>query len=215
MTTANKQIRRSLISAAALAALLSFGIPAFAAPGAHGPGGEHIDMPNASAGATGARPGLEARSEAFELVATLQADGLSILIDRYDTNEPVLGATLEVESSGIKAQAKFHADHGDYGVDDAALLALLRTPGEHALVFTLVAGADADLLDGTLHVPASAAAGGHADDHGHGLHAWEIAALAAGGLVLAGGVVVLMRRRRRSRDGSNGSSIVSAQGVRA
>lgn len=195
---------RSFIPAATAAALLLVAAPAWAAPGAHGPGGEHLDSPNASAGTASARPGLEARSEAFELVATLHASELSILIDRYATNEPVLGATLEVESAGVKAQAKFHADHGDYAIDDAALLALLRKPGEHALVFTLMAGADSDLLDGTLRVAAPAAAGGYADDHAHGSHAWEIAAWAAGGVVLAGGVLVLMRRRRRGFAGAQG-----------
>lgn len=202
-----KQVR-SLICVAAAAALLSFAAAAFAAPGAHGPGGEHIDTPNAPTGAAGARPGLQARTEAFELVATLNPGELSVLIDRYETNEPVLGATLEVESGGVKARARFHAEHGDYAIDDAALLALLRKPGEHALVFTLVAGADSDLLDAALRVAAPPAA---VDDHGHawlGLHGWEIAALAAGGLVLAGGAVALMRRRRRR-------GFVGAQGVQA
>lgn len=197
-----------LIPVAAAAALLFFGTPAFPAPGAHGPGGEHLDTPNASAGAADARPRLEARTEAFEIVATLHTSELSILIDRFETNEPVLGATLEVESGGVKAQAKPRADRGDYAVDDATLLARLSKPGEHALVFTLVAGSDSDLLDGTLRVAAPPAA---LDDHGHawlGLHGWEIAALAAGGLLLAGGAVVLVRRRRRR-------GFVGAQGVQA
>ena len=39
---------------------------------------------------------------------------LSVTIDRYDSNEPVLGAAVEVESDGMRAAAQFHADHGDY-----------------------------------------------------------------------------------------------------
>ncbi|NUZ09019.1 hypothetical protein [Piscinibacter koreensis] len=177
--------------------------PALAAPGAHGPNGEHLDAP-ASQAATSALPRLEAKTEAFELVATLQATELSVLIDRYATNEPVLGATLEVEAGGIKARATFHADLGDYAFDDAKLLALLRTPGEHALVFTLVAGAETDLLDGTLVTTAAGAAAaadhshahddhGH-DDHGHD-HTLEYAAWSVGGVLLLAGAYVWRRRR--------------------
>ena len=77
-----------------------------------------------------------------------------ILIDGYETNEPVLNGNLEVEFNGIKATAKFHADHGDYVVDDANLLKALAKPGKHALLFTFSAGKDNDLLEGTLDVSA-------------------------------------------------------------
>jgi hypothetical protein len=175
-------------------------------PGAHGPNGEHLDAPS-TAVMRPALPRVEAHTEAFELVAELRANELSIVIDRYETNEPVLGARLEVESGGLKAVAEFRGDAGDYAVTDAALLKALATPGEHALVFTLVAGNDSDLLDGTLVNAAGgagAAAGhggpgheqGHDDhDHPHGLElaAWIGGSVAALGL-LGGG---LWWRRRR------------------
>ena len=119
------------------------------APGAHGPNGEHLDEKTQST-AGAALPRVEAKSELFELVAQLKRGELSILVDRYETNEPVLNAKLDVESGTLKATAAFRAEAGDYVVTDAALLTALATPGEHALVFTLVAGIDADLLDGTL-----------------------------------------------------------------
>lgn len=188
-----------------------------AAPGAHGPNGEHLDGAAATRAAT-SLPRVEAKSEAFELVATLSASELSILIDRFDTNEPVLEAALEVESGGVKAKATFHADQGNYAIDDPKLLALLRSVGEHALVFTLVAGTDSDLLDATL---LSSAAGtavvgtpgdhGHArgdDDHGNGHgHAlvragWIGAGLA--GLALIGGIV-WWRRRRHNAEHTQGA----------
>ena len=74
---------------------------------------------------------MEAKSETFELVARLGGGELSILIDRFETNEPVLNAQVEVESGKLKAVAKFHADQGDYAVDDAALLGALGQPGAH------------------------------------------------------------------------------------
>lgn len=173
-----------------LAATLSI---AYAAPGAHGPDGEHLDAKSGAA-ASASQPRMEAHSDMFELVATLYEGELSILVDRYKTNEPLLNAELEVESGGIKAKAKFHADHGDYAIDDPALLKLLQTPGEHALVFTIIAGQDTDLLDGTLVKIASTADGHGHDDHDH---AAEIAAW-AGLAVLGIGVFVFLIRRRNS-----------------
>lgn len=153
------------LTRAGAAALALAVLPTLAGPGAHGPGGEHLDAP-ATATAAGGAPRLEASSETFELVGHLYDSELSLLIDRYESNEPLLDAQVEVESGGLKAVAKFHADHGDYAVDDERLLALLRQPGEHALVFTIVKGQESDLLDGTLVHAAGSAAG--PDDHGTG-----------------------------------------------
>jgi hypothetical protein len=187
-----------------LAATLSLGpLSSRAAPGAHGPDGEHLDAPGASRGSS-SLPRMEAKSEAFELVAELRGAQLIVFVDRYDSNEPVLGAKLDVESGAAKATAAFRAEQGDYVVTDAAFLKLLSTPGEHGLVFTLAAGKDSDLLDGTLAIrtATTGAAGDHGHDHGaHGHdHTLERAAL-IGAFVAAIGLVVgfvWWRRRRRS-----------------
>lgn len=188
--------------------------PTFAAPGAHGPNGEHLDAPT-TMGAVSTLPRVEAASETFELVAELRASELVIVVDRFDSNEPVLGAKLEVESGTLKAVAAFRAEQGDYAVTDAALVKALAAPGEHGLVFTLVTSQASDLLDGTLvnstgRMVAGAAAAkddhGHAhgtDDHGHGHdHALERAAWIGAGLAalgLVGGIA--WWRQRRSNDG--------------
>lgn len=182
-----------LFSRAAVAALALAVLPALAGPGAHGPGGEHLDAPVTAAAAAGSQPRVEASSDLFELVGQLYAGELSLLIDRFETNEPVLDAQVEVESGGLKAIAKFHADHGDYAVDDARLLALLRQPGEHALVFTIVKGQESDLLDGTLS-PAAATA--LVDEHDIGLGAGGRLALVIGAVALAAGAAWFLRRRR-------------------
>lgn len=187
---------------------------AWAAPGAHGPNGEHLDEKSPSA-AGAALPRIEAKSELFELVAQLKRGELSILIDRFETNEPVLNAKLDVESGAFKASAAYRADAGDYVVTDAALLKALATPGEHAVVFTLVAGTDADLLEGTLLTSATAMATAATSDHGHshngeGAHTHNLERVwwvggAVLGLGLLGGVGRWRRRRRSSATIVNGA----------
>ena len=196
------------LMAAALSALLMIATTStLAGPGAHGPNGEHLDSP-ANVRAASALPRVEAKSEAFELVAELRPGELVIVIDRYETNEPVLGAKLEVESGSLKAVAAFRAEQGDYAVTDAAMLKALAAPGEHGLVFTLVAGKESDLLDATLAsstggaVTATAtddhgqAHGGDEHGHDHELEraAWIGAGVAALGLI--GGIAWWRQRRR-------------------
>jgi hypothetical protein len=135
---------------------LACALPALAAPGAHGPNGEHLDVAS-GAHAAGGVPRVETFTEAFELVGHLSAGELSILVDRYDTNEPVLHGKLEVQYQGMKAQATFHADVGAYAIDDPKLVQALARPGKHQLMFTLVTGDESDLLEGALVVPANAA----------------------------------------------------------
>lgn len=174
---------------------------AWAGPGAHGPNGEHLDAPahNVSASPSAA-PRLEAQSELFELVGHLGSGELSVLIDRFATNEPVLRADVEIESGPLKAKARFHEDQGDYAVDDPALLKLLATPGEHPVVITILAGEDSDLLDAVLRVEAgasqaSARAQGSEGHPGSEWTRWGLGALVAVVAALAWG----WRRRQRGR----------------
>ena len=188
-----------LLAAAAMALLAH--TTAMAAPGAHGPNGEHLDA-STTMRAASALPRVEAKSETFELVAELRTGELVIVVDRFESNEPVLGAQLEVESGSLKAVAAFRAEQGDYAVTDAAMLKALAAAGEHGLVFTLVAGKDSDLLDGTLVAAGGAMAESneHDHDHGHGHDhereraAWIGAGVAALGLI--GGIAWWRRRRR-------------------
>jgi len=204
---------RHLLAAAAMALLAH--TTAMAAPGAHGPNGEHLDAPTTMRAAS-ALPRVEAKSETFELVAELRTGELVIVVDRFESNEPVLGAQLEVESGSLKAVAAFRAEQGDYAVTDAAMLKALAAAGEHGLVFTLVAGKDSDLLDGTLVAAggggaAMAASNDHDHDHAHGTDdhehghghghdhereraAWIGAGVAALGLI--GGIAWWRQRRR-------------------
>ncbi|MFP5382074.1 MAG: hypothetical protein ACLGG4_07395 [Gammaproteobacteria bacterium] len=201
------KLRRRLLAVLTVAALSP--MTGLAAPGAHGPNGEHLDQQPVVAGGT-SLPRIEARSESYELVASLEAGQLVILVDRYETNEPVLGARLEVESGPHKAVAAFRPDSGDYTATDTALLEALASPGEHALVFTLATDNDADLLDGTLvtgPLSGTARAGGGqgVDDHGHAHdHEFERAALIGGGVLVLGALATAAWRRRRTTNLATG-----------
>jgi len=149
---------------------------------------------------TACGPTFKLKPSQIELVATLTGGELSILIDRFATNEPVLKAQVEVESGGLKAQAKFHADIGDYAIDDPAMLKKLSTPGEHPLVITVLAGEDSDLLDGVLRVSASSA------DHEHGIHWawWTLGALVIFALL---GIAAALLRKKFQRQFSEGGQV--------
>ena len=179
---------------AILTAILMVLMPAltWAGPGAHGPNGEHLDSPKTD-NPIQAGLRIEANSDIFELVGTLSGGELSIFIDRFVTNEPLLQAQVEVESGALKAQAKFRAEIGDYKIDDPAMLQKLSTPGEHPLVITVIAGKDSDLLDAVLRVPVSLAV----DDHHFHWEWWALGAFAA--LVLLGIAVARLRNQRQSR----------------
>ena len=169
---------------------LSLMTSAVASPGAHGPNGEHLDG-QATAGPAGSVPRIETFSEMFELVGQLSGGEFSVMIDRYETNEPVLNGTLEVQYKGMKSIATYHADMGDYAIDDEKLLKALSQPGKHALLFTFIAGEESDLLEGTLDVKATAVA-----EHHHTPY-WKWAVLVA--LVTGAAAALVFFYRRRAR----------------
>ncbi len=176
------------------ASILTFACAAtVAAPGAHGPNGEHLDAP-VTAPAGSAAPRLELQSELYELVGVLGGGEFSMLIDRFATNEPVRKGTVQVESGSLKADARFHDDIGDFSIDDPAMLKLLSSPGEHPVVVTIMNGDESDLLTGTLVVK-----GGNSEAHEHGLLEENRVWLMAGVLVLILVLAWAARRRRGSR----------------
>jgi len=183
---------RSRTFTAILFSLVLLGAPLIeAGPSAHGPEGKHHDQSKGGL-ALGSRAGprFEAQSSSFELVGKLEAGELSLLIDRFATNEPVLGARVEVDSEGSKVQAKFHADIGDYAIDDAAMIQKLSNPGEHRLMITVTVAQERDSLDAVLRVDAIEPADSH---HEH--WEWQIAGSA---VALALLTLAIFRFRRRA-----------------
>jgi len=132
----------SIFPALCVAAILMF------APGsgdAH-PGHDDGPEPVATAGA----PRTEAHSDDFELVATASdPHALKIWLDRFATNEPLPGGSVEVADGGGDAVRAEPQDDGTY----ILRAPWLDVPGKHDLTFTVAAGDAADLLTAMIELP--------------------------------------------------------------
>lgn len=148
-------------------------------------GGEDHGEAQALPTNTRSLPSAEAKSTDFELFTQLQGDTLTVYLDSYSDNQPVIGASIEVESEAFKASLQAVAA-GTYQASASAL----NHPGEHSLLFTVVAGEQSDLLDTVLSVTTVVAA-----EHTQASRRlwWLGAALAA----LAIAVLLFTRRQRR------------------
>lgn len=179
--------RNTLIALGWAALIVAGTLPALA--------GEGHDHGGAAVVAGPALPSVTAVSETFELVGRLYPDEMSILIDRAASNEPVLDSKLTVDLDGRSVLAPFHSDHGDYSLTDAEILKKLREPGVKTMTFTLVAGAENDLLAGELEVHEEAHTGNASQPRD-----WKKYALWAGpaGVILI--LLVMLVRRRASRN---------------
>jgi len=135
-------------------------------------------------------PRATAQTEDFELVAIPAGGKLTLYLDRYDTNVPVAGAVIEVESGAFKAIAKEVAP-GVYALPGAAF----AKPGKYPLTISIQAGETADLLTATLDLAASPSAG---VEHIHTRGEWMVWG-AAGVLLIAGAGLVAVRHRQKQR----------------
>lgn len=179
-----------LVAGPVLALALTFS-SAIAAPGHDHDHGD--EAPTAAAGP--ASPRFEAHSDLFEVVGVLEGDELSVFVDRFADNAPVLKAKVELESGSTKAVGQFHEDHGDYSFAAGPF----KKPGTYPITLTIAAGEETDLLAGDLIVPDEHA--GH--DHEVSSHLIENLGLGALGLIALGALVWSTRRwqKRRSTGG--------------
>lgn len=142
-------IRRSfsaVVVAASIAAPVGF--PALAHEG-HAHGGEEPKPV-----VTTAAPTLETSSADFELVAVAQGKTLLVYLDRFVTNEPVAGATVEVSADGeVITASPVPGEEGLYRLQPG----WLSKPGSHELTVSITAADAADLLIGTMAIPAGVA----------------------------------------------------------
>ncbi len=156
---------------------------------AHG-GEDHGDAAPAVIGATMA-PRATAQTEDFELVAQVQGSTLTLTLDRFATNAPVLDAQIEVENgTRLKAMAKQIAP-GVYALQAP----LFASPGSYPLAFSVQAGDTTDLLAATLDIAAPSAGTLHVN----GREEWVTWAASAAVLVFGMALVMLRQRKRAGR----------------
>lgn len=156
-----------------------------------GPGHDHGDAAPATSG-TASAPRMSSHSDLFELVAVAQRGALEIYLDRYASNEPVLGATIEVEAGKAKGLAMPQTD-GSYRFAVPAP----GLTGTVPLSFTVIAGKESDLLAGELVIADTESS----DAHGSGGHLWErwlAYAAGAGVVALLAAAVLAARRHHRA-----------------
>lgn len=158
-------------------------------------GGEDHSAPTAAKPAAQTTAGgqrWEIRSPEVELLGILQDGKLTLYADRFDSNEPILGAKIELESQGRVIQAKAQED-GSY----SAAADWLSQPGKYDLIASVEGEGVRDLIVGSIEIgtaPATAAA--HARN-------WLVYAKWLGGI--AASVIVLfvlwqfLQRRKRTR----------------
>lgn len=156
----------------------------------------HGDEPHPVASAAKGSPRFEAATDTFEMVGRLDNGALTLFLNRFETSEPVLQATVELESGDHKATASFRPDQGSYLVSEPKLLQALGEPGSHPIVVMVTSGNEADLLEATLNIAAAESAK-ERDPLPLGT---ALAGVLGLGAVGAGGVVL---RKKRSNNGDN------------
>jgi hypothetical protein len=177
----------SALAAGALIATLATGLTL-----AH-EGHDH-DTPQVAAGPANVASRGEAASENFELVAVAQGAELIIYLDRFATNAPITGATIEVETPAGPAKAE-ERDDGTYRLPAP----WLANAGHLDLIFTVSADNAVNIMPLAIDAPASGAVG--SDAHGLADRLRALLSPATIGALLVGillGVGVTTVGRRRS-----------------
>ncbi len=96
-------------------------------------------------------PTFESSSESFELTGRIQGPQMTLLLDRWASNEPVTDAKIDIEVDSRTIVASAQAD-GSYTLDASSF----AKPAVYPLTITITAGNESDLLVAELKVEAPA-----------------------------------------------------------
>lgn len=140
--------------------------------------------------ASEAAPRAATATETFGVLVAARDGGLTLYLDRVETNEPVTGARIEVESGASRTDAQ-PVEPGVYRVDTEHF----ALPGKYPMTIVVEAEGTADLMTATLEVFPQAATASHSSAR----PSWDSPTLwgASGALLFAGtGLIVINRRTR-------------------
>lgn len=135
-----------------------------AAPGAHGPDGEHLATDTHTQ--VSLKPRFETFSDVFELVGELQHDTIVLYLHDFATNQLITDAQIELELGELVSTADFVATEHHYIIKSPELVQRLHQAGRHELILTIISVDQADLLTASLDnsehlTPANVAAEHH------------------------------------------------------
>jgi hypothetical protein len=152
----------------------------------------HDHGPQSALARPDAGPRGEATSSAFELVAIVQGAELVIYLDRLATNEPVHGASIEVETPDGSVSAT--ASNGLYRIKAP----WLAKPGHVDLIVTVTVDGNADVLPLSIDIPDRSSAMPTSDGLTARVSAlFQPAMLMATGFGLVLGIALMSFGRRR------------------
>lgn len=153
--------------------------------------GEDHGAPAPSVAVTEVAARASTVTETFGVLVVVRYDGLILYLDRVESNEPVTGARVEVESGALRTDAQ-PVEPGIYRIETEHF----ALPGKYPMTITVDADDAADLMSVTLEVPAQAAVAMSSSTR---ITPWDRAALwgASGALLFAGVGFVSARRRSR------------------
>ncbi|GJE15421.1 efflux RND transporter periplasmic adaptor subunit [Methylobacterium marchantiae] len=145
---------------------------------------------------TAAAPRAEAKSERYELVATVQGHDLVFHLDAFETNAPVTEATLALSTPDGRRKAEIQAD-GTYRLPAP----WLEEAEHHDLIVAVTAEGSTDILSLDLDLPPAKGVAATSETPAtvslvERLGHQPPSVTAAGGFLLGLGAVVLFRRRR-------------------
>lgn len=179
-----RSVRPHAVGVLVLVCLIRLPLPAVAA-------GDHAHGAAPAAASGPAWPRFSARSDRFEVVGVLNGGEVSMLIDHHDSNAPLLGAQVAIESGPFKAAVPFHADHGDYALPSEPF----NKPGTYPVTLTVTADGQTDRLVAELVVPAAETTPA-SDAHASRWRQWLGGAMA---IALMAAAALWARRHTRSR----------------
>jgi membrane fusion protein, heavy metal efflux system len=178
----------------AQAAIFLVAVVIFISPARAGEGHDHGDAAPTAVGV--GSPRVASHSDLFELVGIVDKGEMTVYLDRYASNEPVLGAKIEVQAGAVTAAALAQAD-GTYRFAHPVLTQVGSLP----VSFTVIAGNQSDLLAGDLEIadPHASHAHDEAANQWFGGLSWlaYVGAGAIAALALLAAAFMAARRMRR------------------